>query len=250
MSNKKSGSASAVDSKSKRMILNGETSFAVREAYHYFRTKLLFTGKGEDCPVFAFTSANAGDGKTLTTINTAISFAELNKRVLIIDADMRNPSVARYLSMKGDHGLSEQLAGIDEKLTLRKTDAENLLVLAAGALPPNPAELLASKRLQTLIESLRAEFDYIFIDTPPAGVVADALALAPCCTGYVIVVQTGTTHTQELQSVVHDIEQIGGDVAGVVLNDVRGKGQEVRKPGYYKKGKSYYYAAGPASGAK
>ncbi|MBQ7255952.1 MAG: CpsD/CapB family tyrosine-protein kinase [Oscillospiraceae bacterium] len=252
MLQKKKDSVSTVfNANSRQKILNENTPFAIREAYRYFRTKLIFTGKGEQCPVFAFTSANAGDGKTITTINTAISFSELNKRTLIIDADMRNPSIGRYFSVKKKSGLSEYLAGIDESAALSETGIQNLTVLTAGAVPPNPAELLASQKLQTLIERARTEFDCVFIDTPPAGIVADALSLAQYCTGYVVVVQNGATRLTELQAVLRDIAQLGGDVCGVLMNDALGKGTGIRyTKSYRRRSDSYYHADPYGDGAK
>ena len=239
---RKQKSVSTVFNKSSlNKILNENTPFAIREAYCYFRTKLMFTGKGEICPVFVFTSGNAGEGKTLTTINSAITFAELRKKTLIIDGDMRNPSFDYYFNLRGAHGLSEYLAGIDESVSIHKAKTENLFVLTAGTLPPNPSELLASSRLQLLLEKIRAEYDYVFIDTPPAGIVSDALALAQHCTGYVIVSQCGATRLSELQAVIRVIEQVGGCVSGVVLNDSLGKGNGTYNSKNYRRRNAYYH---------
>lgn len=240
MTRKVKGAVSSVFCpESLQKLLGEDTPFAIREAYNYFRAKLTFAGKGEKCPVFVFTSANAGDGKTLTTINAAISFAALKKRTLIIDADQRNPSVHRYLQVKNARGLSEYLAGIIETPEILDTGVDCLRFLPAGMIPPNPAELLGLPRLVELLAALREEYDFIFVDTPPIGLVSDAVAFTSVCTGYVLVVQSGVTNIAELREAVNDIRGVSGTVAGVVLNDISGKthfgagSKEYRRNVYY-----------------
>lgn len=240
MIRKKRGSVSTTFREdSIKKLLNEDSPFATREAYNYFRAKLMFTGKGAKCPVFAFTSANAGDGKTLTTINTAISFAALKKRTLVIDADLRNPSVHRYFMKKNLHGLSEYLAGIIETPGVLDTEIEGLRVLPAGMIPPNPTELLGLPRLAELLHTLAEQFDVIFIDTPPIGLVSDAVSFTAVSTGFVFVVQSGVTRVPELREAIGEIREVGGSVAGVVMNDVFGKtrfnigSKEYRRNRYY-----------------
>lgn len=243
--NKKSEHAKSVSTvfspENTKRLLSKESPFAIREAYNAFRARLMFFKSGDECPVFVFSSVNSGEGKTMTTINLAISFAEAGKRTVIIDADMRNPSVHRYFSLKGDPGFSEYLAGIQEEALIRDTDRENLFVISAGQIPPNPAELLISERAGALLASLKEKFDYIFIDTPPVGMVADAMMLAAECTGYIMVVRNGTTRVADLKAVQRNLEEVGGKVAGIVTNDISGITNRKSGNYYYYKKKHYGY---------
>ena len=166
------------DKNSRNKILGEKTPFAIREMYNTIRTRLMFTSKGDRCPVYVITSAEPGDGKTLNAINIAITFAEMGKKCLIIDGDMRNPSIHKFFDIRRENGLSEVLAGIAETVNVRKTKYENLFLLPAGGIPPRPGELLGSEKLKELMGFVREHFDYVFIDTPPAGLVSDASLLA------------------------------------------------------------------------
>ena len=210
----------------------------MREAYNGIRAKLLFTGRGEKCPVFAVTSAMMHDGKTTNAVNLAISIATTAKRVLLIDGDMRKPTVHRYFGLENKNGLSEILAGLTNEVKIRKTDTENLHVLTSGQIPPNPAELFASKQMDNLLSYVKEYFDYVVIDTPPVNVVSDAVILAEKITGYVFVVQSGKNHFYELSYALDTLKQMNGNVVGFVLNDITGKGSS--HYGSYRSRYSYY----------
>lgn len=199
--------------------LTSGSPFAIKEAYNSIRTKLMFTGKGEKCPTFAVTSSLAGDGKSTNAVSLAVSIAMADQKVLLIDADMRKPSVHRYFKMECTNGLSEILAGMTTEIKLRATDSPNLSVLTAGQIPPNPAELLGSRHMDALLEHVRQYFDYVIIDTPPVNIVTDAAVLAGKITGYVMVVQSGKNHIRDISDAVHAIEEMKGTVVGLVLND-------------------------------
>ena len=223
----------------KRRLLTSQSPFAIKEAYNIIRTKLLFTGKGEKCPVFAVSSSLMHDGKTINSVNLAISIANANKRVLLIDADLRKPTVHRYFSLENKDGLSEILAGLTNEIRIRKTEIEHLNVLTSGQIPPNPAELLASPQMDTLLEYVRNYFDYVVIDTPPVNVVTDATILAEKVTGYVFVVQGGKNQFSEVEYAIDTIKQMNGRIVGFVLNDVTGKAEQKynyrsRSYGYYR----------------
>lgn len=223
----------------KRRLLTNDSPFAVKEAYNAIRTKLLFTGKGEKCPVFAVTSSLMHDGKTTNAVNLAISIANTGKRVLLIDGDLRKPTVHRYFNLENKDGLSEILAGLSNEVRIRKTETENLNVLTSGQIPPNPAELLGSEQMDTLLEYVKNYFDYVVIDTPPINVVTDAAILAEKITGYVYVVQGGKNQYADVQYGLDTLEQMNGRVVGMVLNDVTGRSEQKysyrsRTYGYYK----------------
>lgn len=222
----------------RQRMLSPSSPFAMREAYNGIRAKLIFTGRGEKCPVFAVTSAMMHDGKTTNSVNLAISIATTAKRVLLIDGDMRKPMVHRYFGLENKNGLSEILAGLTNEVKIRKTDTENLHVLTSGQIPPNPAELFASKQMDNLLSYVKEYFDYVVIDTPPVNVVSDAVILAEKITGYVFVVQSGKNHFYELSYALDTLKQMNGNVVGFVLNDITGKGSS--HYGSYRSRYSYY----------
>ena len=150
--NQKSKSFSREDPKK---VLNAESPFVVKEAYSAIRTNLLFMQKGEKCPVFVITSPTANNGKTINSINLAISFAQMGKKTLLIDGDMRNPTIHRMFSIPVKNGLSEILAWLTDNITVSKTEIENLSVLTGGKIPPNPAELVSSSRMDKLLEFVK-----------------------------------------------------------------------------------------------
>lgn len=202
-----------------RPRLTAGSPFAIKEAYNSIRTKLIFTGKGEKCPVFVVTSPLASDGKTTNAVSLAVSFATAQQRVLLIDADMRKPSVHRYFGLECRNGLSELLAGLTSEINLHRTDNENLSVLTAGQIPPNPAELLGSKQMDGLLEYARKHFDYVIIDTPPINLVTDAAVPAEKVTGYVIVAQSGKNHLRDISFAVSALREVNATVVGLLLND-------------------------------
>lgn len=206
-----------------RPCLCPSSPFAVTEAFNSIRTQLIFTGKGEKCPVFVVTSALSDDGKTTNAVSLAISFAMADQKVLLIDADMRKPSIHRYFNLECRNGLSELLAGMTSEIKLRRTETKNLSVLTAGQIPPNPAELLGTKQMDALLEYVRKYFDYVIIDTPPVNIVTDACVLAEKVTGYVFVVQSGKNHIQDLRKATQQIELMNGHILGLVLNDPNNK---------------------------
>lgn len=179
------------------------------------------------------------DGKTTNAVNLAVSIANTNKRVLLIDADLRKPTVHRYFSLENKDGLSEILAGLTNEIHIRKTSVENLNVLTSGQIPPNPAELLGSPQMDTLLDYVKNYFDYVVIDSPPINVVSDAAILAEKITGYVFVVQGGKNHFSEVDYAIDTLEQMNGRVVGFVLNDVSGRAEQKysyrsHNYGYYK----------------
>ena len=239
--------------KKTKMRLSADSPFSIKETYNSIRTKLMFTGKGESCPTFVVTSSLAGDGKTTTAVSLAVSIASAEQRVLLIDADMRKPSIHRYFNMEYSDGLSEFLAGLTDQPNLRYAEADGVTVLTAGQIPPNPAELLGSKQFDVLLEKMRERFDYIIIDTPPVNIVTDATVFASSITGYVFVVQSGKNQRRDLQDAIRQIEEMNGNIVGLVLNDPENKAERhysYRYNKYYRYGKYKYYGEGSSSQRK
>lgn len=233
---KKESKATAFSREDQKKILCADSPFVVKEAYNSIRTNLLFTQQGEKCPIFVVSSPTANNGKSINTINMAISFSQMGKRTLLIDADMRNPTVHRLFSIPVKNGLSEILAGLTDSITVTKTDIENLSVLTAGKIPPNPAELLSSTRMDKLLEFVKAHYDCVLIDTPPVNLVTDSTAFATKATGYIIIVKLETTDMQEVKMTVNSLRHINAPIVGFIANDANASGK--RYSSYYKR--SYY----------
>ena len=216
-----------------KKILCQASPFVVKEAYSSIRTNLLFSQQGEDCPVFVVTSPTANNGKSINSVNMAVSFAQMGKKTLLIDADMRNPTLHRLFSIPVKNGLSEILAGLTDSITVSKTDIENLSVLTAGKIPPNPSELLASERTDKLLAFVKQHYDCVFIDTPPVNLVTDPTAFATKSTGYIMVIKSGVTDTQSTKKAVESLQSLGANIVGFVLNDAT----EANGMKYYSYGK-------------
>jgi succinoglycan biosynthesis transport protein ExoP len=203
------------------------------ESYRALRTSLLLSNLGAPPKVIMVTSARPQEGKTTTSINIAIVLAQKGVRVLLIDADLRRPSIHKTLGMGPRSGLSNVLTG---SATLEQTVATspilpNLFIMPAGTPPPNPAELLASSNMRDLLEELREQFDHIVIDTPPTLSVTDAVVLSPRADATILVIRSGQTTKQALRRARDILTQVNAHIAGVLLNAV-----DLTSPDYY-----YYY---------
>ena len=220
--------------------MTASSTFAVKEAYNSIRTNLLFTQQGEKCPIFVVTSPTANNGKTINSANLAINFAQMGKKTLVIDADMRNPSLHKLFSLSSRNGLSEILAGLTDNITVTKTDIENLSVLTSGKIPPNPTELLSSPRMDKLLDFVKEHYDCVFIDTPPVNIVTDATVFSQKATGYVIIVKTDTTNIPELKTTVSTLQGINANILGFILNDANSEKKKYYS--YYRKySRNYSY---------
>lgn len=205
----------------RRRILNRNTNFAIQEAYKRLRTNLSFSIRGKKCKRVCLTSAAAGEGKSITLLNLAISIAQTDKRVLLIDADMRRPAVARLLVEQPSPGLSEVLAEeISEAEAIRKEIYPNLDILFSGEIPLNPSELLGSERMEKLIADMEKEYDYILVDTPPVGVVADASLVATLLDGVLLLVWQNRSRKDAVKQAVENLKLTGANILGFVMNGV------------------------------
>jgi capsular exopolysaccharide synthesis family protein len=203
------------------------------ESYRALRTSLLLSNLGAPPKVIMVTSALPQEGKTTTSINTAVVLAQKGVRVLLIDADLRRPSIHKTLGMGPHSGLSNVLTG---STTLEQAISDtsilpNLFVLPAGTPPPNPAELLASSNMRDVLNQLRGQYDHIVIDTPPSLSVTDAVVLSPRADAVILVIRSGQTTKQALRRSRDVLMQVNAKVVGVLLNAV-----DLSSPDYY-----YYY---------
>ena len=219
----------------RRHILGANSNFYVQEAYKTLRTNIRFYLSGEGCKKFAITSGLAGEGKSITILNLAISFAETGKKVLLIDADLRRPSLAKLLIEKASPGLSNVLAGLcTEDDAIRRDMYPNLDVIFSGEIPPNPSELLGGTRMQKLMDKMSQVYDYILVDMPPVAIVADVCVMADMLDGVLFLVRTDRTEKDAVNRGLKQLEISGVKLMGFVLN-----GGSKERGGYY--GKRYRY---------
>lgn len=207
------------NSNKNRESVAADIQFAVAESYKTIRTNLQFLlNKIEGCRVIAVSSAQAQEGKTTNSVNLAISFSQLGKKVLLIDADLRRPSIAKKLKIENTDGLSGILAGFSSAEQAIVNINATLSVLPSGAVPPNPSELLASLEFERLISSLRSSYDYIIIDTAPVGIVADALSVAHTTDGILLIVKAKSTTYSDFDKVIDSLKLANITLLGAVLN--------------------------------
>ncbi|MCK9478850.1 MAG: CpsD/CapB family tyrosine-protein kinase [Firmicutes bacterium] len=200
-------------------IINNTDDFATLESYRAARTNIMFSLPDEKaCKKLIITSAMQGDGKTTVAINLALIFAKTNLKVLLIDADLRLPMVHTYLNVKNGFGLSDVLVGrADVKDAIVQTSGVD--IITAGHIPQNPAELLASDAMTTLVNELSVNYDYIFIDTPPVGILVDAMEILKPASGVILVVRQKNTLHRAVHSAIVALEFAKAKICGFILND-------------------------------
>ena len=198
--------------------VNKTVPFAVVESYKAIRTNLIFMLSQSPTKTFAVSSSVPGEGKSSCAVNLAIAFSQLGNKVLLIDADLRKPSVYRKLRLQNAKGLSSVLVDFcsfdDAKVSINP----NLDVLVSGPTPPNPSELLGSDRMTDILDKLNEIYDYIIIDTPPINVVSDAILLAPKTEGVLMVVQDRKTTHEQFKRSVASLNFANTRLLGAVLN--------------------------------
>ncbi len=227
------------------MLIGQDAPFAIGEAFKEIRTNMLYTARDIKCPVYAVTSGYAHEGKSVVVANLAASFANLGKRVLLIDADLRNPALHKIFSCDRSHGISEIAAAIceDEHTAILHTSVEGLDLVPAGHIPPNPTELLSSPHFANFIHNMQEEYDAIFVDFPPAGVVVDPLIPATLITGYAIVVRAGVSDRRAVADAITSLKGVGAKLLGIILNAIDPKeGSYGRGDGKYRYRYHYNYS--------
>jgi polysaccharide biosynthesis transport protein len=232
------GEGAGVAHSSDRLAVIDNRSSAA-EAYRVVRTSMLLSAAGSPPKTVLVTSGQPGEGKTTTVVNTAISLAQLGASVLIIDCDLRKPSVHKVFGLVHDKGLSTYLSQnieIDELII--KLQISNLSLLPCGPIPPNPAELISSERMKTLLRVLSERYDHVLIDSPPLIHVTDPVILSSLVDGVILVVHGGKSTRAVTQRARQELASVGAKVFGVVLNNV-----DLKRNGY-----EDYYSYGYHSG--
>ncbi|MEP7340590.1 MAG: polysaccharide biosynthesis tyrosine autokinase [Acidobacteriota bacterium] len=229
----------AHNSNSKSRVMNKEliselnSHSPILEAYRMLRTSILLSGMGRPPKTILVTSSLAGEGKTTTTVNTAIMLSQLGSKVLIIDADMRRPRVHKQFGLNSSPGLSNYLSSeIELDTIIRPSTIKNLSLLCAGLIPPNSAELLSSEKMTHLLQLLSERFDHILVDSPPVNSVTDPVILSRLVEGVILVIHGGKSKREVVSHARQELSGVGAKIFGVVLNNV-----DVRDGGYY----NYYY---------
>ena len=229
-------------------LVGGNISFAAAEAYKLLRTKLQFSfvDNEEGCRVIGVSSALTGEGKSLSAVNLAYTASQLGKRVLLIDCDMRRPSLADKLPIKKTPGLSDYLTGQIHGDSLIqycgiKEDQKAFHAMSSGRTPPNPMELLSSMRMEKMLNQLRENYDYIILDLPPVGEVGDALAAAKLTDGMLVVVRQNYCDRLALNAAIRQFEFVDAKILGVVFNCTNEGGSRYGNKYYRRYYKRYYH---------
>lgn len=213
-----------------KKTIGGQLSFAAAEAYKLLRTNLTFSLPDESgCQIIGVTSAMRGEGKSTTSINTAYSIAQTGQRVLLLEADLRLPNISKRLNVNQRPGMSNLLAGQCKGSDVLQPSGlmENLWVIVAGDVPPNPAELLGSRQMRVMVESLAKSFDVIIIDLPPVNVVSDALIVSKLVSGMMVVVRQDYCDRASVTEVVRKLRFAETKILGFVMT-----GSSVHKKNY------------------
>lgn len=221
------------NNKMRHLIAKLNPKSPITEQYRTIRTNLQFASVDEELTSMLVTSSGPSEGKSMTTANLAVVYAQQGKKVLLIDADLRKPTVHYTFRLDNLRGLSNVLVGehtIEE--TVNRTDVDNLDVISSGPIPPNPSELLASRKMQTFLDDAKQSYDLVIFDTPPVLAVTDSQILANIVDGTLLVIRSKKTELEAAQKAKEALEPAKAKLLGTVLNDRE------------KKGSNYYYYYG------
>ena len=224
----------------KELIVKEDPKSPISEIFRTLRTNIQFMNTKNKLKSLLVTSTIAGEGKSWVSSNLAATFAQAGKKVIILDADMRKGRQYRIFDVSPRPGLSNYLSGVTENDKevdladyLQETEIENLFVIPAGNVPPNPSELLVSESMLHLLEKLKEICDIVIIDGPPTQLVTDSLILTRIADSTVIVAEGNKTKKESLRRIVDNIQKVGGKIAGVVLNKVKLSAKNYEQSYYY-----------------
>ncbi|MCH1967211.1 CpsD/CapB family tyrosine-protein kinase [Paraclostridium sordellii] len=219
-----------------RLITKRNPKSPISEAYRTVRTNIEFSNLDKEIKTIVVTSSQQNEGKSTVIANIAVSFAGMeDKKVLVVEGDLRNPTVHRMFNVSNSHGITEILTGqkIFEEC-VNQTEVEGLHVITCGKIPPNPSEMLASRKMKSFIESLREFYDYIFIDAPPIGIITDAGIISTYADGTMLIVASNEVDIEMIQIAKERLDKVNANILGVVLNKYE---DSSKSHGYY----NYYY---------
>lgn len=203
------------------------------ESYRTLRTNIQYSSFDNEYRTIVVTSSEPGEGKTVTVGNLALALAQGENKVLLVDCDMRKPSIHKNFRISNESGLTDLLLHKKTMEQVMVNYNKNLTIVPAGRVSPNPSEMLGSRAMGTFLEEMKNHFDYIVMDTPPLGAVTDAQVLSTKVDGTILVVKAGATKKDAVMNSVNLIKKVNGNIIGTVLNGV-----EQSKNKYY-----YYYGS-------
>lgn len=214
----------------KGFVVEKKPKSIVSEAYRTLRTNIQYSSFDKEIKAIVVTSAEAAEGKSTVSGNLALSFAQNEKRVIIVDCDLRKPSVHKNFKLSNLAGLSEVLIGKAKLEEVIQSRNENLDILTSGKIPPNPSEMLSSTAMTNLIEKLKEEYDVVILDSAPLGAVTDAQILSTKADGTILVVRAQRTNREAVIDAKNSLDKVGANIIGTVLHAVENT-----------RGKYYYY---------
>ncbi|MBR3118223.1 CpsD/CapB family tyrosine-protein kinase [Oceanobacillus profundus] len=222
------------NNKMRHLITKISPRSPISEQYRTVRTNLQFASADEEIQTLLLTSAGPSEGKSMTTANLAVVYAQQGKKVLLIDADLRKPTIHYTFRLDNLKGLSNVLVGdIPLQEAVVPSAVQDLDLISCGPIPPNPSELLGSKRMQRMIAEARELYDVIIFDTPPVLAVTDAQILSAFVDGSILVVRSKSTETESAQKAVESLKAVNAKILGTVLND-----RDKKESNHY-----YYYGS-------
>jgi capsular exopolysaccharide synthesis family protein len=210
------------------VITHLDPKSAISESFRNLRSNVHYTNIDKEVKLIQVTSSVQGEGKSTITANYAVTVAQSGKKVLIVDCDLRRPQIHKIFNVSNTNGLSNVLVGDNQMdKNIKDTKVPNLFILTSGPIPPNPSEMLDSKRMKELILSLKDHFDMILLDSPPIMPVTDGLILSQIVDGTIVIVSLGSTEKDAFKKTMLSLENIGANILGTVINKASSKA------GYY-----------------
>ncbi len=209
----------------------------IAEAYRTLRTNIQFSSFDKKIQSIMITSSGPGEGKSTTSANLAVVMSETGAKTLLVDCDQRKPNLHKIFLTSNENGLSNVLAGqISFEDAVKQNIVENLDLLTSGIRPPNPAELLASRKMEIFLQQLKEKYEYIILDTPPVVAVTDAQLLSRCVDGCLLVISSSQVEKEAAVKARDLLSKVGANILGAVLNKL-----EIKEKGYYGYYYQYYY---------
>lgn len=224
------------------LIAHNDLKNPATEAYRVIRTSIQFAQAGKELKTLAVTSCMPNEGNSMTAANLAVVLTQAGKSVLLLDCDMRNPTVHKNFGLSNKLGISSCIS-MDTPLSaaVQATKVDNLYALTSGVIPPNPSELLGSEQMKNVLQRAKEQYDYVLIDTPPVMPVTDALIVSRFVDGMILVIASAEIKVEMARDVKNQLVNAGANILGVVLNKVRSEHHGYGY-GYY-----YYYGSKEAS---
>ena len=225
----------------RRLVAHEDPRSPISESYRALRTSLMYTSQNNSSGLIMVSSPGPGEGKTTTIINLAITYANLGKKTLLIDGDLRKPVLHKVFKINNQLGLTQFLSGLEKKWKniINPTDIDNLNIIYSGAIPPNPSELLGSDEMLSLVKKLKNEYDIILFDAPPIMAVTDAIVLSRLIDKFILVVRFGITDKNSINHTLVSLGNVNTELTGIVLNDLNKK-NSYYSHNYYKYHEYYY----------